>query len=81
MPSEESMIEDLREIEKNFREQGEYRKANTIDLYIRHNTHCKIPKREIQEKINQLREIHEERDFTSKESYYLDCYNELLKEN
>lgn len=39
-----------------------------------------IPKSKIKEKIEELREIHKERDFTNKESYYLDCYKELLGE-
>lgn len=39
-----------------------------------------IPVSKIKEKIEELREIHKERDFTNKESYYLDCYKELLGE-
>ena len=31
----------------------------------------------IENKIKELRKIHEERDFTAKESFYLDCYEEL----
>lgn len=39
-----------------------------------------ISKDKIREKIEGLRKIHEDRDFTNKESYYLDCYKELLEE-
>lgn len=31
----------------------------------------------IENKIEELRKIHQERDFTDKESFYLDCYKEL----
>lgn len=54
MPSEESMIEDLREIEADLREIKEYRKANIIDLFIIYSTHCKIPKSKIKNKIEEL---------------------------
>lgn len=54
MPDEESMIQDLREIEQDLRNNDEHRKANVIDLFIRYNTHCKIPKEKIMEIIKQL---------------------------
>lgn len=47
MPSEESLIEDLREIEEEFRQQGEHRKANVIDLFIRKSVCCKISREKI----------------------------------
>lgn len=56
MPSEKSMIEELRELESELREKGEYRKANIIDLFIKHSMHCKISKSVISEKIKKLRE-------------------------
>lgn len=52
MPDEESMIQDLREIEKEFRDSGEYRKANIIDLFIKYSVHCKISRSKILETIN-----------------------------
>lgn len=55
MPDEKSMIEDLREIESELREKGEYRKANIIDLFIRYSTHCKIDRFKIKEKIEELK--------------------------
>ena len=54
MPDEESMIQDLREIEQEFRDNDEHRKANVIDLFIRYSTHCKIPKEKIMEIIKEL---------------------------
>lgn len=54
MPDEESMIQDLREIEQEFRDNNEYRKANVIDLFITYSTHCKIPREKIIEMIKQL---------------------------
>lgn len=54
MPDEKSMIEDLRELETELRDKGEYRKANIIDLFIIHSTHCKILKSVIQDKIEDL---------------------------
>lgn len=56
MPDEESMIQDLRELEEELRQQGEYRKANIIDLFIRHSTHCKINRSDIINKIKELDE-------------------------
>lgn len=56
MPDEQSMIEDLRELESELREKGEYRKANIIDLFIRYSTHCKVNKSVIKEKIEELKE-------------------------
>lgn len=53
MPSEESMIQDLREIEAELRKKEEYRKANIIDLFIKYSTHCKIDKSVITNKINE----------------------------
>lgn len=53
MPSEESMIEDLRELEAELREKEEYRKANIIDLFIKYSTHCKIDKSKVKEKIKE----------------------------
>lgn len=79
MPSEESMIEDLRELEAELREQGEYRKANIIDLFIKYSTHCKINKSEIKNKLEELKEIKKEQDWTQKQGFYYDCYTELLK--
>ena len=55
MPDEESLIEDLREIEKEFRDNEEYRKANIIDLFIIQSTRCKIPKQKIKDKIESLK--------------------------
>lgn len=55
MPSEESMIEDLRELEAELREKEEYRKANIIDLFIKYSTHCKIDKSKVEEKIEELK--------------------------
>lgn len=52
MPDEESLIQDLREIEKEFRDNGEYRKANVIDLFIIQSTHCKIPRERVVKKIS-----------------------------
>ena len=54
MPSEESMIQDLREIEQEFRDNDEHRKANIIDLFIRYSTHCKIPREKVMEMIKEL---------------------------
>jgi hypothetical protein len=54
MPDEESMIQDLRELEEELRNNGEYRKANIIDLFIRHSTHCKIDKSVINDKLKNL---------------------------
>ena len=54
MPDEESMIQDLRELEEELRQQGEYRKANIIDLFIRHSTHCKVNRSDITKKIEEL---------------------------
>ena len=54
MPDEESMIQDLRELEEELRQQGEYRKANIIDLFIRYSTHCKIDRSDIVKKIEEL---------------------------
>lgn len=68
MPDEQSLIQDLREIEKDFREKGEYRKANIIDLFIIQSTHCKIPREKITNKINTIKE--------DKESYYYDKFLE-----
>lgn len=34
----------------------------------------------IENKIEELRKIHQERDFYDRESYYLDCYKELRDE-
>ena len=56
MPDEESMIQDLRELEEELRKKGEYRKANIIDLFIRHSTHCKINRSDIINKIKELDE-------------------------
>lgn len=49
MPDEQSLIEDLREIEKEFRNNGEYRKANVIDLFIIQSTHYKIERSKVKE--------------------------------
>lgn len=49
MPDEQSLIEDLREMEKDFRDEGEYRKANVIDLFIIQSTHCKIERNKVKE--------------------------------
>lgn len=49
MPDEQSLIEDLREIEKDFRDKGEYRKANVIDLFIIQSTHCKVERSKVKE--------------------------------
>ena len=68
MPDEQSLIQDLREIEKDFREKGEYRKANIIDLFIIQSTHCKIPKERVINKINTIKE--------DKENYYYDKFLE-----
>ena len=54
MPDEESMIQDLREMEREFRNNEEHRKANIIDLFIRYSTHCKISREKIIEIRNQL---------------------------
>ena len=56
MPSEESMMQDLREIEKEFRDSGEYRKANIIDLYIMYNGACKIHREELLKLYNKLKD-------------------------
>lgn len=61
MPSEESMIDDLREIEEELRNKEEYRKANIINLFIKHSTYCKISK----EKIKTI--IEQKRDYIDKE--------------
>ena len=61
MPSEESMIEDLRELESELREKEEYRKANIIDLFIRYSTHCKINKSKIKEELDKIEEKYEDR--------------------
>ena len=53
MPSEESMIQDLRELEAELREKEEYRKANIIDLFIKYSTHCKIDRSKVQGKIEE----------------------------
>ena len=60
MPDEESMIQDLRELEEELRQQGEYRKANIIDLFIRYSTHCKIDRSDIVKKIEELNEEEQE---------------------
>ena len=60
MPDEESMIQDLRELEEELRQQEEYRKANIIDLFIRHSTHCKIDRSDIVKKIEELNEEEKE---------------------
>lgn len=57
MPSEKSMIEDLRELESELREKEEYRKANIIDLFIKYSAHCKIDKSKVQEKIEEIKRI------------------------
>ncbi len=49
MPDEQSLIEDLREMEKDFRDEGKYRKANVIDLFIIQSTHCKIERSKVKE--------------------------------
>ena len=49
MPDEQSLIEDLREMEKDFRDEGEYRKANVVDLFIIQSTHCKIERSKVKE--------------------------------
>lgn len=69
MPDEQSMIEDLRELESELREKGEYRKANIIDLFIRYSTHCKINKSVIKEKIE---EIEQEKLAYSENEWYLE---------
>lgn len=56
MPDEQSLIQDLREIEKDFRDKGEYRKANVIDLFIIQSTRCKIKK----EKFEKIQNLYEE---------------------
>ena len=61
MPSEESMIEDLRELETELREKEEYRKANIIDLFIRYSTHCKVDKSKIKKELNKIEEKYEDR--------------------
>lgn len=68
MPDEESLIQDLREIEKEFRDNGEYRKANVIDLFIIQSAHCKIPREKIINKINEIKE--------DKQNYYYDKFLE-----
>ena len=57
MPSEESMIQDLRELEAELREKEEYRKANIIDLFIRYSTHCKIDKSKVRQKLDEQYEL------------------------
>lgn len=66
MPSEESLLQDLREIEAILRTAGEHRKANSIDLYIKTSTHCKIKKSRIKEKIDEIKE--------DKDSKYYDMF-------
>lgn len=44
MPSEESLVQDLRELETELRDNGRHREANSIDLYIKTATNCKIKK-------------------------------------
>lgn len=56
MPDEESMIQDLREIEKEFRDSEEYRKANIIDLFIMYSTSCKISREKILKLHNKLKD-------------------------
>lgn len=69
MPDEESLIEDLREIEAKLRDNGEHRQANSIDLYIRMSTHCKISKRKIKEKIEEVRK---DKDNKYYDMFYID---------
>lgn len=61
MPSEESMIEDLRELESELREKEQYRKANTIDLFIKYSTHCKVNKSKIKKQLDKIEEKNDDR--------------------
>lgn len=56
MPSEESLIKDLKEIEQEFRNNDEHRKANTIELFIIQSTNCKIPREKIVNLYNKLKD-------------------------
>lgn len=80
MPSEESMIQDLREIEAELRKKQKYREANVIDLFIRYSTKCKIKRKIITDKIT-------ERQFELQQEYLdfdgdikLNTLQELLEE-
>lgn len=82
MPSEESMIQDLRELEAELREKEEYRKANIIDLFIRHSRHCKINKSVIREKIEWIDEEGYWEFTTDRDSDKAkELLQDLLKEN
>ena len=90
MPDEESMIQDLRELEEELRQQGEYRKANIIDLFIRYSTHCKIDRSDIVKKIEELKliinkyekqiENDEETDLSYEEIRNYACKMQVLQE-
>lgn len=56
MPSEESLIKDLKEIEQEFRNNDEHRKANAIELFIIHSTNCKISREKIVNLYNKLKD-------------------------
>lgn len=56
MPSEKSLIKDLKEIEQEFRNNDEHRKANAIELFIIHSTNCKISREKIVNLYNKLKD-------------------------
>ena len=61
-----------------YRSRGEYIKAKAImTSELRYDY---IPKSVIREKIEELKEIHKEQDWTQKQGFYYDCYKELLEE-
>lgn len=74
-------IENLINRVKELEEENKYlKKQIPIDKIFYYSDKDYIPKSKIKEKRDKLIEVHKERDFTNKEAYYLDCYNELLKE-
>lgn len=71
--------EERQKFEKAFKQRMEYSHELEKDLFENCSNYV-ISKDKIKEKIEELRKIHKERDFTNKEGFYLDCYKELLEE-
>lgn len=63
-------------IRDNYISRGEYDKAKAI--MTKELRYDYISKSVIREKIEELKEIHKEQDWTQKQSFYYDCYKELL---
>ena len=73
-------LEQLEKENKELKNNNKVIETNSL-LVIETNKHLKansIPKSVIREKIEELKEIHKEQDWTQKQSFYYDCYNELL---